>query len=179
MSMNETPSAQRTHIGFFGCRNAGKASLVNAVTAQELSVVSPMRGTTTDQNTIGAINAAINDINANPQAFDQRIPLTRKTVKALTSVVADCIKEQLKQRNARGVKFRDSAIAASLAAGYRQALNERLWPVINKTFAATAGNRPVKLTSTITPADNFQPVRPGWRSLRRRRLLHDRLLQLL
>jgi hypothetical protein len=122
-----------------------------------LNALVTLRGTTTDQNTIGAINAAINDINANPQTFDQRIPLTRKTVKALTSVVADCIKEQLKLRNARGVKFRDSAIAASLAAGYRQALNERLWPVINKTFAATAGNRPVKLTSTITPADNFQP----------------------
>ena len=48
MSMNETPSAQRTHIGFFGCRNAGKSSLVNAVTGQALSIVSDVRGTTTD-----------------------------------------------------------------------------------------------------------------------------------
>ena len=40
MSMNETPSAERTHIGFFGRRNAGKSSLVNAVTGQSLSVVS-------------------------------------------------------------------------------------------------------------------------------------------
>ncbi len=48
MSMNETPSAQRTHIGFFGCRNAGKSSLVNAVTGQALSIVSEIRGTTTD-----------------------------------------------------------------------------------------------------------------------------------
>ena len=48
MSMNETPSAERTHIGFFGCRNAGKSSLVNAVTGQALAIVSEVRGTTTD-----------------------------------------------------------------------------------------------------------------------------------
>ena len=48
MSMNETPSAQRTHIGFFGCRNAGKSSLVNAVTGQALAIVSDVKGTTTD-----------------------------------------------------------------------------------------------------------------------------------
>lgn len=48
MSLNSTPSANRIHIGFFGCRNAGKSSLVNAVTGQELAVVSDVKGTTTD-----------------------------------------------------------------------------------------------------------------------------------
>lgn len=48
MSLNETVSAERVHIGFFGLRNAGKSSLVNAVTGQELSVVSEIKGTTTD-----------------------------------------------------------------------------------------------------------------------------------
>ena len=48
MGMNSTPSANRTHIGFFGLRNAGKSSLVNAVTAQSLSLVSDIKGTTTD-----------------------------------------------------------------------------------------------------------------------------------
>lgn len=48
MSLNETASAERIHIGFFGLRNAGKSSVVNAVTGQELSVVSPVKGTTTD-----------------------------------------------------------------------------------------------------------------------------------
>ena len=48
MSLNDTPSGVRTHIGFFGARNAGKSSLVNAVTGQELSVVSDVKGTTTD-----------------------------------------------------------------------------------------------------------------------------------
>lgn len=46
--MNNTPVANRIHIGFFGCRNAGKSSLVNAVTGQEMAVVSDVKGTTTD-----------------------------------------------------------------------------------------------------------------------------------
>ena len=48
MSLNETVSAERIHIGFFGLRNAGKSSLVNAVTGQNLSLVSDVKGTTTD-----------------------------------------------------------------------------------------------------------------------------------
>lgn len=48
MSLNHTPSAERVHIGFFGRRNVGKSSVVNAVTGQELAVVSEVRGTTTD-----------------------------------------------------------------------------------------------------------------------------------
>ena len=48
MSLNDTPAADRVHIGFFGCRNAGKSSVVNAVTGQELAVVSETKGTTTD-----------------------------------------------------------------------------------------------------------------------------------
>ena len=48
MSLQTTPSAQRLHIGFFGCRNAGKSSLVNAVTGQDLALVSEVKGTTTD-----------------------------------------------------------------------------------------------------------------------------------
>lgn len=48
MSLNAQVSAERLHIGFFGLRNAGKSSLVNAVTGQNLAVVSDVRGTTTD-----------------------------------------------------------------------------------------------------------------------------------
>lgn len=48
MGLNDTPSANRIHIGFFGRRNAGKSSLVNAVTSQDLAVVSDIAGTTTD-----------------------------------------------------------------------------------------------------------------------------------
>ena len=48
MSLQNTPSAERLHVGFFGLRNAGKSSIVNAVTNQNLSVVSDVLGTTTD-----------------------------------------------------------------------------------------------------------------------------------
>ena len=48
MGLNDTVSAERPHIGFFGLRNAGKSSVVNAVTGQNLSVVSEVKGTTTD-----------------------------------------------------------------------------------------------------------------------------------
>ena len=48
MSMNQTPMSERVHIGFFGRRNAGKSSVMNAVTGQDLAVVSDVKGTTTD-----------------------------------------------------------------------------------------------------------------------------------
>ncbi len=48
MGMNQTPAAERVQIGFFGKRNAGKSSVMNAVTGQELAVVSEIKGTTTD-----------------------------------------------------------------------------------------------------------------------------------
>lgn len=47
-SMNCTPSSERVHIGFFGMRNAGKSSVVNAILGQHLSIVSEVKGTTTD-----------------------------------------------------------------------------------------------------------------------------------
>ena len=48
MSLNSTPSADRIHIGIFGRRNAGKSSIINAITGQELAIVSNVKGTTTD-----------------------------------------------------------------------------------------------------------------------------------
>lgn len=48
MGMNSTPSSERVHIGIFGKRNAGKSSLINALTGQDLAIVSEVRGTTTD-----------------------------------------------------------------------------------------------------------------------------------
>lgn len=48
MSIQSTPRASRLHIGLFGKRNAGKSSLINALTGQEISLVSPVAGTTTD-----------------------------------------------------------------------------------------------------------------------------------
>lgn len=48
MSLNSTPSADRVHIGIFGRRNAGKSSVINAITGQNLAIVSDIKGTTTD-----------------------------------------------------------------------------------------------------------------------------------
>ena len=48
MALNSTPSAERVHIGIFGKRNAGKSSLINAITSQNLAIVSEYKGTTTD-----------------------------------------------------------------------------------------------------------------------------------
>ena len=48
MSLNATPSSERLHIGIFGKRNAGKSSLINALTGQNLAIVSDIKGTTTD-----------------------------------------------------------------------------------------------------------------------------------
>lgn len=48
MSLNNTPSSERIHIGIFGKRNAGKSSIINAITGQNLAIVSDVKGTTTD-----------------------------------------------------------------------------------------------------------------------------------
>ena len=48
MSLNNTPAANRIHIGIFGRRNAGKSSVINAITGQSLAIVSDIKGTTTD-----------------------------------------------------------------------------------------------------------------------------------
>lgn len=48
MGMNQTPASERIHISFFGKRNAGKSSVINAVTGQDLAIVSDVKGTTTD-----------------------------------------------------------------------------------------------------------------------------------
>ena len=48
MSLNNVPSSERTHIGIFGKRNAGKSSVINAITGQSLAIVSDIKGTTTD-----------------------------------------------------------------------------------------------------------------------------------
>ncbi|MDD4508754.1 MAG: 50S ribosome-binding GTPase, partial [Eubacteriaceae bacterium] len=47
-SLNATPAAERVHIGIFGRRNAGKSSVINAITGQSLAIVSEIKGTTTD-----------------------------------------------------------------------------------------------------------------------------------
>ena len=91
MSLNATPSAERTHIGFFGLRNAGKSSLVNAVTGQNLSVVSPQSGTTTDP-----VRKAMELLPLGPvliidtPGFDDEGPLGELRVRKTREVLEQC-----------------------------------------------------------------------------------------
>ena len=48
MGMNQTPASERVHISFFGKRNAGKTSIINAVTGQDLAILPSVMGTTTE-----------------------------------------------------------------------------------------------------------------------------------
>lgn len=103
MGLNDTPSGERVHIGFFGRRNAGKSSVVNAFTNQELAVVSDYAGTTTDP-----VYKAMELLPLGPvmiidtPGFDDEGELGEKRVKKTSEVlnktdiavlVADCTKE--------------------------------------------------------------------------------------
>ena len=91
MGLNDTPSSERMHIGFFGRRNAGKSSIVNAVTGQELSVVSDVKGTTTD-----AVYKAMELLPAGPvviidtPGYDDNGNLGEKRVKKTMQALTKC-----------------------------------------------------------------------------------------
>ncbi|MBQ6774416.1 MAG: [Synergistaceae bacterium] len=90
-SLNDTPSGERVHIAFFGLRNAGKSSLVNAVTGQELSVVSEVKGTTTDP-----VKKAMELLPLGPvliidtPGLDDEGTLGEKRVKRAKEILAQC-----------------------------------------------------------------------------------------
>lgn len=89
MGLNSTVSADRIHISFFGCRNAGKSSLVNALTGQPVSVVSEVAGTTTDP-----VNKTMELLPLGPvlitdtAGFDDQGPLGEKRVAATRRMLA-------------------------------------------------------------------------------------------
>ena len=91
MSLNDTVSAQRIHIGFFGVRNVGKSSLVNRITNQEVSTVSDVKGTTTDN-----VQKAMEILPLGPvliidtPGFDDEGELGEKRVKNTKKVLNNC-----------------------------------------------------------------------------------------
>ena len=89
---------------------------------------------------------------ASNTAFDAKIPIEKEVHKALAKNLYDNVKSQVGwfQR-----EFSESLLAKAIAAGYRQALNERDWPVIDKTFDATLDSRAIKLQSTIIPGEKI------------------------
>ena len=91
MSLNNTPSSERIHIGFFGRTNAGKSSLVNAVTNQKLSIVSDISGTTTDP-----VSKAMELLPLGPvviidtPGFDDSIELGKLRMEKTKQVISKC-----------------------------------------------------------------------------------------
>ena len=91
MGLNETQSAERVHIGFFGMRNAGKSSLVNRVTNQDMSLVSDVKGTTTDpvKKSMELLPLGPVTISDTP-GFDDEGTLGEMRVKRTKEVLAVC-----------------------------------------------------------------------------------------
>ncbi|MBO5733549.1 MAG: [FeFe] hydrogenase H-cluster maturation GTPase HydF [Clostridia bacterium] len=91
MSLNATPSSERVHIGFFGRTNAGKSSVVNAVTNQALSIVSEVSGTTTDP-----VSKAMELLPLGPvviidtPGFDDETELAELRMEKARQVIAKC-----------------------------------------------------------------------------------------
>lgn len=103
MSLNDTPNSQRVNIGFFGCRNAGKSSLVNKITNQNLSVVSDFAGTTTDIVSkamellpLGAVLVVDTPgIDDNGELGQKRVEKTKEALRRcdIAVLVTDCTRE--------------------------------------------------------------------------------------
>ncbi len=115
MSLNQTPNADRVHIGFFGLRNAGKSSLVNAVTGQSLAVVSDVAGTTTDP-----VKKAMELLPIGPvviidtPGIDDEGDLGEKRVEKTREVLATVHVAVLVVDAARGLSDRDRTLIAML-----------------------------------------------------------------
>jgi hypothetical protein len=104
------------------------------------------------------IGRVIDQFRNNPrvrQEFEPYAQLSKDAFKNIAPFVAGMVKSRLARANARGFKVEASAVAKLMKAGYRDVLNERPWPVINKIFSAAVGNRPVEIASTILPAEQL------------------------
>ena len=113
MGLNDTPSGERVQIAFFGVRNAGKSSLVNAVTGQQLAVVSDVAGTTTDP-----VRKAMELLPLGPvvivdtPGFDDEGALGELRVEATRKVLATCDVAVLVVDAARGLTDTDRQLLA-------------------------------------------------------------------
>jgi [FeFe] hydrogenase H-cluster maturation GTPase HydF len=119
-SMNETPQGERLHIGIFGRRNAGKSSLLNSLTGQDIAVVSEVKGTTTDPVykamellPIGPVvfidTAGIDD---NSELGELRIAKTKKVLRKtdIALLVVDCKDGLLEEDKSLIAVFEDTGV---------------------------------------------------------------------
>ena len=176
MSLNQTPQGERTHIAIFGRRNAGKSSLINALTGQEVAIVSPVKGTTTDPVRkamellpLGPIliidTAGLDDEGALGALRMQRTrDVLNQTDIAILVLEAehglgDCERELAAQVRAKGlplvVVFNKADVAAPAAAA-RQAVAEQLKAPVHVVSSMTKdGIEDLKLAlARIVPEDD-------------------------
>lgn len=160
MSLNTTASAERIHIGFFGLRNAGKSSLVNAVTRQSLSVVSDVAGTTTD-----AVKKAMELLPIGPVVIidtpgiddegalgSLRVEATKKVLKKtdIAVLVTDSTKELSAPEKELIVYFKEQNISYIIARNKCDLLPEVPKAAENEIFvSATAGINITELKNLI------------------------------
>ena len=136
-NLNETPSALRPHIAFFGLRNAGKSSLVNAVAGQDLAVVSPEAGTTTDP-----VKKAMELLPAGPvliidtPGYDDEGELGEKRVSQTFRILRRADLAVLVIDGVRGISEKDRELFALIAARRLPAL-----VVFNKADGLGGGER--------------------------------------
>ena len=151
MNMNQTPSTNRVHIAFFGLRNAGKSSLMNAVTGQNIAVVSAVKGTTTDPVAksmellpLGPVNiidtAGLDDTgNLGALRIEKTMQVLRKTdIAVFVADGTEFVKSGLKNAEQQIIK-----LFAERSLPYIVALNK--WDLVN-------GSDEIKL------AENYLPV---------------------
>ena len=89
---------------------------------------------------------------ASKPAFDAQIPIQKTVNKALAKILYEDITSQVGRHDR---EFSETLLAKAIATGYRQALNERDWPVVDKTFDAAIGSRAIKLQSRIIPGEKI------------------------
>ena len=153
MGLNETPSGERAHIGFFGVRNAGKSSVVNAVTGQELSVVSEVRGTTTDP-----VRKAMELLPLGPVVIvdtpgvDDEGTLGARRVERARRALATCDVAVLVVDGARGLSEADRALLSAIegrGVTYVVAWNKCDLPAARAALAALAEKGPALAARTV------------------------------
>lgn len=176
MSLNQTPRGERTHIAIFGRRNAGKSSLINALTGQEVAIVSPVKGTTTDPVRkamellpLGPVliidTAGLDDEGALGALRVQRTrDVLNQTDVAILVVEAepglgDCERELAAQVRAKGlplvVVFNKADLAAPSAAVQKQVAEELKAPVHVVSSTTKEGIENLKLAlARIVPEDD-------------------------
>ncbi len=140
-------------------KNVWQSAAINALTAMHNTAV--QRGDAAAANVLERAKTLLSTDPQTRQDFHDRIALSKevesKYIKPFLLDLIDKAKRQLTQEhvNVRGARIDSGNIVRNVKVGFRQALNARPWPVIDKTISVSVGNQPVVLKSTISPAEQL------------------------